>query len=212
MTESCGLQTVSEESPLIRFDYDALHRNDKLPSVTIRQVKINEEAIAFHTLANNNMQNNAGTEISSPVYIMDEMITYGKSLSDSERKNFRQKYKRLKFDGIRKFFNLPENLVLPHKHNHITIDFGTNELTRPQLVEYQYMLEGYDKEWSPVVKNTSATFGNIREGTHTFKVKARYTGLSINGADNWTEPVSYTFKVLPPWYRSWLAYIFYVMY
>jgi hypothetical protein len=173
----------SEESPLIRFDYDALHRNDKLPSVNIRQVKINEEAIAFHTLANKNTQNNAGTEISSPVYIMDEMVTYGKSLSESERQNLRQKFKGLKFDGIGKFYNTPENLVLPHKHNRITIDFGTNELTRPQLVEYQYKLEGYDKEWSPVVKNTSASFGNIREGSYTFKVKARYTGPSINGAD-----------------------------
>ena len=201
----------SAESPLIRFDYDALHRNDKLPTVTIQQVKINEEAIAFHTLANNNIQNNAGTFYSTPVYFMDEMVTYGKSLSASERNNLRQKYRQLKFDGLRKFYNIPENLVLPHKHNRITIDFGTNELTRPQLVEYQYIMEGYDKEWSPVVKKTSATFGNIKEGTYIFKVKARYTGPSINGADNWTEPVSYTFKVLPPWHRSWLAYIFYAI-
>jgi hypothetical protein len=60
----------------------------------------------------------------------------------------------LKFDGIGKFYPIPENLVIPHKHNRVTIGFGTNELIRPQLVEYQYILEGYDKEWSPVVKNT----------------------------------------------------------
>ena len=205
------IASLSEEAPLIRFDYDALHRNDKLPSVNIREVKINEEAIAFHTLANNNIQNNAGTLISTPVYFMDEMITYGKSLSKYERQNLWHKFKGLKFDGIRKFYNIPENLVLPYKHNRITIEFGTNELTRPQLVEYQYMLEGYDKEWGPVVKNTSATFGNIREGNYTFKVKAHYTGPSIQSADNWTEPLSYNFKVLPPWYRSWLAYIFYAV-
>lgn len=199
----------SEKTPLIRFDYDALHRNDRLPSLTIRQIKINEEPIAFQTLANDNTQNNPGTGYSNPTYITDEILTYGKSLNEPERNNLRQKYKRLKFDGVRKFYSIPENLVIPHKHNRITIGFGTNELIRPQLLEYQYILEGYDKEWSPVVKNTTASFGNINEGTYTFKVKARYTGPSINGADNWTEPVSYAFKVLPPWYRSWLAYIFY---
>jgi len=31
------------------------------------------------------------------------------------------------------------------------------------------------------------------------------------GADNWTETVSYTFMVLPHWYRSWQAYIFYAI-
>jgi hypothetical protein len=37
----------SEKAPLIRFDYDALHRNDKSPTLTIRQIKINEEAICL---------------------------------------------------------------------------------------------------------------------------------------------------------------------
>jgi ligand-binding sensor domain-containing protein/signal transduction histidine kinase len=199
----------SEKAPLIRFDCDALHRNDKLPTLTVRQIKVNEEDIAFQTLSDGNMQNNADTRYSLPIYFTDEMLTYGKSLNETERHNLRKKYKRLKFDGIQKFYPIPENLVLPHKHNRITIGFGTNELIRPQLVEYQYMLEGYDKEWSTVVKNTEASFGNINEGTYTFKVKARYTGPSVNGANGWTDPITYTFKVLPPWYRSWLAYIIY---
>jgi signal transduction histidine kinase len=201
----------SEKAPLIRFDYDALHRNDKLPSLTIRQIKINEEAIAFRTLANDSTQNNARSWQRMPSFITDEMSTYGKSLSETERNNLRQKYKRLKFNGIGKFYPIPENLVIPNKHNRVTIGFGTSELIRPQLVEYRYILEGYDKEWSPVVKNTSASFGNINEGTYTFKVKARYTGPGINEANDWTEPVSYTFRVLPPWHRSWLAYIIYAV-
>jgi signal transduction histidine kinase/ligand-binding sensor domain-containing protein len=205
------IAATSEKTPLIRFDYDALHRNDKLPTLTIRQIKINEEAIAFQTLANDNTQNNPGTMYRNPTYIADEILTYGNALSEDDRNSLRKKYKRLKFDGIRKFYPIPKNLVIPHKHNRVTIGFGTNELVRPQLVEYQYILEGYDKEWSPVVKKTEASFGNINEGTYTFKVKARYTGPSVNGANGWTEPVSYTFKVLPPWHRSWLAYIVYIV-
>jgi signal transduction histidine kinase len=138
-------------------------------------------------------------------------MTYGDILSQEKRENLQQKFNGIQFSGVRKFYSIPDELVIPYKHNRITIDFGTNELTRPQLVEYRYKLEGYDDEWSPVLKNTSASFGNIKEGEYTFLVKARYTGPGTNGANNWTKPVSYTFKVLPPWYRSWLAYIFYVM-
>jgi ligand-binding sensor domain-containing protein/signal transduction histidine kinase len=199
----------SEKAPLIRFDYNALHRNDKAPTLTIRQLKLNEENIAFQTLTNYNTVNISGTTLDIPTYITDEILTYGKSMSESERQSLRKKYKRLRFDGIRKFYPIPENLVIPHKHNRVTIGFGSNELIRPQLVEYQYMLEGYDKEWSPVVKKTEASFGNINEGTYTFKVKARYTGPGINEANYWTEPVSYMFRVLPPWHRSWLADIVY---
>ena len=101
---------------------------------------------------------------------------------------------------------VPQNLTLPYQFNKITIDFGTHELADPNLVVYQYKLEGYDKDWSPVTKSTSATYGNIREGKYTFKVKARYTGLTEGNAGNWTEPISYSFKVLPPWYRTWWAY------
>ena len=35
------------------------------------------------------------------------------------------------------------------------------------------MLEGYDNEWSPPGPSASAAFGNIREGSYTFKLKAQ---------------------------------------
>ncbi len=71
------------------------------------------------------------------------------------------------------------------------------------MVNYQYMLEGYDKEWSPVLKKTSSTFGNISEGTYTFKLKAQ----SPFGV--WSEPIEYKFKVLPPWWKTWWMYSVY---
>ena len=96
-------------------------------------------------------------------------------------------------------------LLLPYRHNNITFDFAAIEPARPYLVKYQYMLEGYDKEWSPVSDQTTATFGNITEGCYTFKVKAQ----SPDGV--WSKPLTYTFKVLPPWYRTWWAYCLYAV-
>lgn len=71
------------------------------------------------------------------------------------------------------------------------------------------MLEGYDKTWSPVLKKREATFGNINEGTYTFKLKTQYTGP--DGNNEWSEVLTYTFKVLPPWYRTWWMYTLYVL-
>jgi ligand-binding sensor domain-containing protein len=88
------IASLSEETPLIWFDYDALHRNDKLPTVTIQKIKINEEAIAFHTLANNSAQNNEGTEYSSPVYIMDEMTK--RTIRADGKKHKKRNWSRLK--------------------------------------------------------------------------------------------------------------------
>ena len=63
-------------------------------------------------------------------------------------------------------------------------------------------LKGYDKDWNPVTDKTTASFGNIHEGSYTFKLKAQ----SPDGV--WSKPLTYTFKVLPPWYRTWWAYTF----
>ena len=60
------------------------------------------------------------------------------------------------------------------------------------MVRYQYILEGYDKEWGPVTEKTSAFFGNISEGSYTFKLKAR----SPEGA--WSEPIDIILKCCRP--------------
>ncbi|MBI4645482.1 MAG: SpoIIE family protein phosphatase [Bacteroidia bacterium] len=127
------------------------------------------------------------------------------------------KFGDIKFDGITRFYPLPENLVLPYKHNNVTFEFAAVEPARPYLVKYQYMLEGYDDDWNPVTNKTSATFGNIWEGTYTFKIKALFTGPGRDAmpgvsGNQWSEPVVYTFKVLPPWWRTWWMYGVYILF
>ena len=39
-------------------------------------------------------------------------------------------------------------------------------------VHYQYMLEGYDKDWRNAGKDRMATYDDLSAGTYTFKVKA----------------------------------------
>ncbi|MBK8498345.1 MAG: hypothetical protein IPL52_05895 [Flavobacteriales bacterium] len=114
-----------------------------------------------------------------------------------------QRFSDISFSGITPWYYLPEGLVLPYAHNSISFDVNAIETVRNQMVNYRYFLEGYDKDWSSPTQETSVTFGNIREGTYTFKVKAQ------NPEGIWGNEVSYTFNVLPPWYRTWWMYVIY---
>ncbi|MDF2156737.1 two-component regulator propeller domain-containing protein [Algoriphagus sp. CAU 1675] len=197
--------TGSVKTALSRFEISKLSQNPKKPDLLVKQIRINEEIIPWHTLGDENSSSDLFTQTT------DQLITLGRLLEPEQREALQQRFEGLTFDGVSGFFPIPQNLTLPYKHNHINIEFGSNELSRPFLVEYQYMLEGYDEDWSPILKKTSATFGNIQEGDYTFKVKARYTGPASVEAREWTEPISFTFTVLPPWYRSWWAYAIYTI-
>jgi ligand-binding sensor domain-containing protein/signal transduction histidine kinase len=197
--------TGSEKMALVRFNPSALHADSTSPTLVIQKIKVNEQNICWYDLNPALSQKGQGDSLSFPANITEEVTTFGKTLTEEDRNNMRQRYGDIRFKSITKFYPVPEQLVLPYRHNNINIGFGAIEVDRPNMVSYRYMLEGYDKDWSPVLKETSATFGNISEGTYTFKVKA----MGPNGV--WCEPVTYIFKVLPPWYRTWWAYLMYTL-
>ncbi len=201
--------TGSAKTALVRFDPSELHTDNDSPTVIITGIKVNEASICWNDLSQNSkfkIQKLAGIDsMTIPAYITEEVTTLGKVLTEGERDSMKRDFAGIEFDGISRFYPVPEHLVLPYRFNHITIDFNAVETSKPGLVNYRYLMEGYDKEWSPVMKKTSADFGNIREGIYTFKVKAQ----GPNGV--WCEPVNYTFKVLPPWYRTWWAYSIWAM-
>lgn len=70
-------------------------------------------------------------------------------------------------------------------------------------LEYSYRLIGFDKNWSEWVNRTEKEYTALPAGSYTFEVKVR------NNLGNESKASVYSFKILPPWYLSTLAYIFY---
>ncbi|HEY6160508.1 MAG TPA: triple tyrosine motif-containing protein, partial [Bacteroidia bacterium] len=102
-------------------------------------------------------------------------------------------------DHFDKFSGLPTGLELPYNKNHITFHFSGISLTAPSKVKYQYMMAGIDRDWSPADNRREVTYPNLPPGNYTFLVKA----CNNNGTWN-TEPVSFRFSILPPfWQRTW---------
>jgi PAS domain S-box-containing protein len=204
------IATGAAKTGLVRFDPSALNHNLQPLSLVIQSVKINEEDLSWSYLKNRNNQsknNRTVAEDSSANKLIasEEVRTFGLSLTDAQHTAMSERFSDIDFDSITRYYPLPVNLVLPFKNNNITFDFAAIEPSRPHLVKYQYILEGYNKEWSPLTNKTTATFGNIHEGNYSFMLKA----LSRDGV--WSNPVTYTFKVLPPLYRTWWAYCLYLI-
>lgn len=100
-------------------------------------------------------------------------------------------------DSVSPATGLPSGLELPYDQNHLTFRFIGISTTVPEKVQYRYMLEGLDKDWSPLTSKTDATYSGIPPGEYIFRVKA------ANNEGVWnSEPVSFPFTVLPPFWRT----------
>jgi len=93
---------------------------------------------------------------------------------------------------------LKENAILNYDQNHISFDYVGICLTNPSKVSYQYRLVGYDKAWSPISKNQTATYSSLPEGQYTFEV------ISCNNEFKWNkQPTSFSFIIDTPYWETW---------
>jgi hypothetical protein len=90
------------------------------------------------------------------------------------------------------------NIVLDFRHHNIAFDIEGAETN-----VYQYLLEGYDKKWSSWHELGYKEYTNLPPGKYTFNV--RYFTGSKTG-----EITLFSFKVLPLWYFSTIAILFYI--
>jgi signal transduction histidine kinase/DNA-binding response OmpR family regulator len=73
-----------------------------------------------------------------------------------------------------------------------------------EFTQFQVFLEGFDESWSKWTQETKKDYTNLYEGLYTFRVRARNVYKTVGTEDR------IQFRVLPPWYRTWWAYIIYL--
>lgn len=114
-------------------------------------------------------------------------------------------WRGVKFVEVAEFTNYPEKLQLPFKYKHLTFHFSGIDWSAPHKILYSYKIEGVDDTWSIPSSEAKADYRNLPYGYHTFKVR------TIGESQRWSEPFEYSFRILPPWYNTWLARIGYVV-
>jgi ligand-binding sensor domain-containing protein len=91
-----------------------------------------------------------------------------------------------------------DGMELPFKQNHLSFQFRAVDLSYPGEIEYRWMLEGAEENWSPAVPLQSVSYANLSPGAYTFLVQAR------TGSSAWSDPISASFLIRKPyWQESW---------
>lgn len=96
--------------------------------------------------------------------------------------------------------SLKQSYIFNSGNNNLTF-----ELTPADSFEYQYFLKEFDREWTTWKQRSYKEYTNLPAGRYTFF--ARYRGIDKEAHE--ISPVN--LKVLPLWYFSRLAIIFYLI-
>ncbi len=91
-----------------------------------------------------------------------------------------------------------------YEENSVVFHYSCTYTGDTKNTKYQYLLEGYDETWSGWNTTTNKEYTNLKEGTYTFRVKAK------NSHETLSNEAFYTITILPPWYRTKLAYFSYL--
>jgi signal transduction histidine kinase/ligand-binding sensor domain-containing protein len=98
-----------------------------------------------------------------------------------------------------------KSMTLDFNQNNLSFEFAALHYANPQKNQYAHMLKGYDQNWIYDNRNFAA-YTNLDPGKYEFKVRA------ANAYGIWNEEgLTLEITILPPWWRTWWAYVTYVV-
>ena len=91
-----------------------------------------------------------------------------------------------------------EKITLNYQENFISFEFAALDYSAPDKNQYEYMLEGFDKDWIKAGDRRYASYTNLRGGHYVFHVK----GSNQDGV--WNEVgANVEITVIPPIWENW---------
>jgi signal transduction histidine kinase/ligand-binding sensor domain-containing protein/DNA-binding response OmpR family regulator len=108
------------------------------------------------------------------------------------------------FTGKKSVLGL-NNITIPYDKAILSVDFAAPEYSYPDKINYCYFLEGWDKNWNQVGKLRTAYYSKLTEGNYTLRIRATNTSAEWSPKERIIH-----ITILPPWYRTWWAYLFYL--
>lgn len=110
-------------------------------------------------------------------------------------------------DSCKLAFIQPLNQIpsIKYAYNSITFEYVAISYFDDKSKWYKVYLEGFDKKWAEWSNESKKEYTNLPPGTYRFHVIAK------NIFDTQSTETIYEFRILSPWYRTWIAYFFYVI-
>lgn len=100
-----------------------------------------------------------------------------------------------------------EKIILKHNQNFFTVEFTTLNFINPDKSLFEYKLENFNRDWVFSGNQREANFTNVPFGKYSLLVRA------TNEDGVWSDEVkSLQIIIRPPFWRTWPAYLFYVIF
>lgn len=107
---------------------------------------------------------------------------------------------------LKKSITYSDELVLEANQNSFSFSVAALSYQAPEMNRLEYTLEGFDREWYAVGRNSQINYSNLPYGSYTLRIK----GSNSDGKWNETERVL-DIRIRPPFYLSVWAYMVYVV-
>lgn len=97
-------------------------------------------------------------------------------------------------------------IEIESSNNNLSFSYLGLNYRDPAFTRYRYRIKGYDDNWVSVGTQQRVFLANLPPGSYTFEVQAapRFGAFGENSA-------SVNFKIPPPWWRTWPAYLLYAL-
>ncbi|RZL26443.1 MAG: GHKL domain-containing protein, partial [Pedobacter sp.] len=96
-------------------------------------------------------------------------------------------------------------IVLNDAQSSFSLDFAAISFLSPEMTQYAYRMRGINDDWNYLKANRKVYFTKLAPGDYVFEIKALGNGNSTWTNDN----PKLSITILPPYYKSKLAYLFY---
>ncbi len=99
--------------------------------------------------------------------------------------------------------DLPERIDIPYRHRSIQVEASLREFSSTRFQRFRIYLEGFDRGWGEMHQEYSRDFTNLPVGKYILHVE------SADVQNRLAKPIRLEIRILPPFYRTTLAYLLY---
>ncbi len=145
----------------------------------------------------------------------DGLVRYDKKIKKNWNIPFATLIRRIEINGKLIFggyietsgpkSQIPRRTFKYEDRKNFHFEFAAPFFEEETAIQYRYILEGNDKQWSKWDVKSKTDFNTIDSGSYSFRVQAK----NIYG--DTSQEATFSFKILPPWYFSWIAIVVYLL-
>lgn len=97
-------------------------------------------------------------------------------------------------------------ITLSYRHNSFTMEFESVSFRYQEDIAYEYMLQGFDRDWNKLGNNEHLRYTNVSPGKYQFRIQSYSLNSGLILSSRTT-----CITICQPWWNTWWAWLLYIM-